>query len=471
MHVRMKCVVLVVLLSVFCIRVTDEKSQITIYTVLHALDKTIQYYRAEYMNMNLDGAYGLRVIEGQSTLLLEEYEAGLHQHLDEDVVEELQKFKTEAKTIANMALPHVRDHNPEYFKHLMPLIREPWKVSRPHRKTDITSVVQGNAKQAPDSQFDVVMDEETSDECMAQLMGTNNKNAPCTITAECWFMMTKRKQNRYALTHQVLYFALGEQLGCTNALNDVAEEYGKGSIRQIQHELCSAMLQEAKKIVLIGIPTHEEDLLMEQVFICGSLGYVDFIRLDWLDRILSWQHSNGCYGYKQLKKLKPSTRFRSERDLENHHIQGRLPGDELIVKDKLSRMQEHRKVIQNRKLRQSQYVNNEMYKSRKLKRVQDLKDGCEAHKTAVASGALIVHIRFFIDPGPPGAQAMLFPKDEQSQPQIHLDDYKYQIPRKEDQLQLSLQAVLVAMVIMAVLLFLMRQFFKQRKITLRLWNF
>lgn len=34
-------------------------------------------------------------------------------------------------------------------------------------------------------------------------------------------------------------------------------------------------------------------------FICAMLGYVEFLHIHWLQQILSWQMSSGCFGYKK----------------------------------------------------------------------------------------------------------------------------------------------------------------------------
>jgi len=39
-------------------------SQVYLPSILSAMDRTLQYYQDNYMRMNLDGVFGLRVLEG-----------------------------------------------------------------------------------------------------------------------------------------------------------------------------------------------------------------------------------------------------------------------------------------------------------------------------------------------------------------------------------------------------------------------
>ena len=39
---------------------------------------------------------------------------------------------------------------------------------------------------------------------------------------------------------------------------------------------------------------------------CPSLGYVEFLHIDWLKQIMAWQQPNGCYSEKQGSKSKQS---------------------------------------------------------------------------------------------------------------------------------------------------------------------
>ncbi|XP_002741761.1 UPF0764 protein C16orf89 homolog [Saccoglossus kowalevskii] len=386
-----------------------DESKIDVYTTLKAIYGLLDFYRSEYRNMNLDGVFGLRVIEGLCSKLIEEHNRGLYNHLPDNLFQELKKIQLEAKTTANMALPYIQEKDPSYFKQFTPLIGSAWRVFHSHRIADITiQKVQINIEINNED-----LNEDQIDICMSKLIGTDVDDPPCTITNKCWQMMMTPQQNMYILTHQVLYFSLAEQVYCTESMNQMAAQNGRGDILQIQHELCSSMLKEVHKIILLGIPLHLQDLFMEQLFICGSLGYIDFIKLNWLKRMLSWQFSNGCFGEK---------------------------------------------------------LSSEVKKDRKLLRTKELKDGCESHMTSVAGAALIVYLRYFIDPGPPGFQVN-FESNEEDQNERPYDDFDSQISNAHVEFhpvfQQKLLYFIIIMVFLVLAVFLIRRLFNQRQIALK----
>jgi len=51
-------------LFILCLRARFYASQVYLPSIILALDKSLQYYADNYMRMNLDGIFGLRVLEG-----------------------------------------------------------------------------------------------------------------------------------------------------------------------------------------------------------------------------------------------------------------------------------------------------------------------------------------------------------------------------------------------------------------------
>ncbi|XP_077991297.1 UPF0764 protein C16orf89 homolog [Glandiceps talaboti] len=450
MAIRMTltCVMLILLQCLLLMfQVTEEKSDTTVYTVLHAVDKIVQYYDSEYMNMNLDGTYGLRVVEGQSSVLLDEYGKGLLQDVPTTIVENLQKIQSESKTIADKTLPYIEKKDVKYYNNLSPLMKSPWRVFLPHKK--LNDVLVSSVKTEDRTQD---LDEHASDRCMSKLLGTDEVDPPCTITPECWTIMTRPNQKMYALTHQVLYFSIGYQMKCSKSFDVVAKRKGMGSVRQIQDMMCGAILQEVRETANMGYPSNLEDLFMEQVFIGASLGYVDFVNLEWLEKILSWQFPNGCYGDIERKK-DIAQLFEGLDASSEDNEKGRIDGLKI----------EHIKDAQRRKPRAVDII-SEPFQSRKLQRTQHLNDGCEAHKTAVAAGAVVVHLRYFINPGPPGRQAMLQQSPRMNQDMVHNGELQSMSTGP------SLSNFTMFLVVLSILLgagLVVRQFFNQRRITFR----
>ena len=49
---------------ILCVRRHFCTSQVYLPSIISAIDKSLQYYADNYMRMNLDGIFGLRVLEG-----------------------------------------------------------------------------------------------------------------------------------------------------------------------------------------------------------------------------------------------------------------------------------------------------------------------------------------------------------------------------------------------------------------------
>ena len=81
-----------------------------------------------------------------------------------------------------------------------------------------------------------------------------------------------------------------------------------GGLDRIYSQICATMYWQNYIIGQLPHKTRRNiDLFMEQVVLCGLLGYHDFLSLAWLSRILKWQRSNGCFGeipHESLKETK-----------------------------------------------------------------------------------------------------------------------------------------------------------------------
>ena len=63
--------------------------------------------------------------------------------------------------------------------------------------------------------------EEKSDDCIKLLFGISGKTSiNCQITEECFHQATATKTKGYILTHQLLYFLVGENEGEMNFKRD-----------------------------------------------------------------------------------------------------------------------------------------------------------------------------------------------------------------------------------------------------------
>lgn len=52
--------------AIFCMFTAIHASTDELHSTLHALQLSLQFYADSYMHMNIDGIFGLRIIEGTS---------------------------------------------------------------------------------------------------------------------------------------------------------------------------------------------------------------------------------------------------------------------------------------------------------------------------------------------------------------------------------------------------------------------
>jgi len=97
-------------------------------------------------------------------------------------------------------------------------------------------------------------------------------------------------RSQYLLTHQIFQRILIDNSDCPNLQSFVTEE-------EIYTNMCTKAYMEAQYLDLLDVPINHRDLFAELVGFGSYLGYTNFLREDWLDRILSWQSKSdfGCF--------------------------------------------------------------------------------------------------------------------------------------------------------------------------------
>ncbi|XP_078675575.1 UPF0764 protein C16orf89 homolog [Branchiostoma floridae x Branchiostoma belcheri] len=339
------------------------------HTMIDSIDRIVNYYADNYQDMNVDGIFGLRALEGQLLMIREEYEQGRRLRLDRTTADHIKELSMKASGVGNMAIPHLQDMDPEYFRQFKYIVARPWKMRHTYRKADLSMAArQTNRRRGGDQ-----LTEEKSDKCMTGLLGSGDVERPCTVDDECWRLMSAPGKASYYLTHQLLFFVLGEQLGCKDELDALARKHSiAGGVQELEHRFCSSMLGEVEAVVRRGLKPSEQDIFMEQIFTCGIMGYYEFMRKPWLDMILTWQDASGC--------------FRKD--------EGEVGSDE-----------EEDDEAANRVIRkQDKQMQGGLFPppKRRLLAEKALKDGCLSHKTAVGAGALAAFLHYLVDPYVPG---------------------------------------------------------------------
>ncbi|KAG7167872.1 UPF0764 protein C16orf89-like 2 [Homarus americanus] len=276
--------------------------------VLAALDNTIGYYEKNYPLLNFDGIFGAKVVEGR---------------------------------VVKLATPHLHEKDPEYMKRLWKMFQLSWDIGHSHRTVDMSLLWSSNVRHLGQTE---TFNELESDHCMAELLEPAN-GVMCWMTESCQRMMTKPGRQKYTLNHQILYTMVAEMSGCGSRLEQWLVKHKRSeSVEQLQGELCSNLYSEAHSLAAAMLNDNNlkfRDLLLEMEFVCGMLGYVEFLKRDWLMAIFEWQSESGCF-----TATKP-------------HL---TVGRKLLIEEMLS-------------------------------------DGCLSHLTAVAAAALSVHLHYLLYPG------------------------------------------------------------------------
>ena len=100
-----------------------------------------------------------------------------------------------------------------YSNAFRPIVNSRWfykRKLRPPRKDFFIPMATMN--EDTEEIFD--LDEETSDACMKDLMGTSHAGGRCLVNDFCWNAMSRRQGSfGYTLTHQALFFILADVVG------------------------------------------------------------------------------------------------------------------------------------------------------------------------------------------------------------------------------------------------------------------
>ncbi|XP_022798729.1 UPF0764 protein C16orf89-like [Stylophora pistillata] len=278
----------------------DQRNDAMTEEVISALERVLDFYEREYKSINLDGIFGLRVAEGALLSIIKDVQDG-QLRVEDNVLNRVKDLYNKASQIAGLALPYLQRTAPEYFEKFRKQVADPWLNFKPFTnkklmKKEYNSEIRRTA---------INFDESTSDQCMSGLTGTGSDgNQPCQISDKCWELISADGTQGYALTHQALFFQLGEVQGCTPVLLKRLEQSNiKGGLEGIYNRICSNMYPEMLAIEqkrTLEKNNYHRDLFMEQAMVCGSMGYGDFLSAEWLKKILSWQRQDGCFG--QMKR-------------------------------------------------------------------------------------------------------------------------------------------------------------------------
>ncbi|XP_051876902.1 UPF0764 protein C16orf89 homolog [Pristis pectinata] len=330
--------VLIIITVLSCVSANERK----VNHIISTLERAVLFFEVNYDRFNLDGVTGYRVLQAllEDTLkrwTLSGPEADSPYTKVEDLVKKV-GFTVE------MAIKELKLHQPAYFNAFEPILQVNFWTFRPEwTQTDRKLVY-------PKWRVKECFEEEDSDICMFQILGTwKDYRVNCLDTAKCTKLMTTLYCSDYSLSHQLIYFILAEIKNCTNIVGSQHPQSRNSiSTQRLKKIFCTNMMEINLHIEKDGFPVYQRDLFLENIMLCGMIGYSDFYKTRWLEAILSWQYPSGCY------------------------------------------------VETGRSMHSAEMKQNAFTEHKRVKREDVLlDDNCSCHKTAVAVGALGSYLRFY----------------------------------------------------------------------------
>ncbi|VDN22108.1 unnamed protein product [Gongylonema pulchrum] len=259
--------------------------------VLNALVGLEQYYNAHHTELDVDGVFGLRIIQGHLT--------GIEQLLhDEDVhseiVNEIRNISRSAVALANKALSFVAVRDSEYFTQFRYLLQRPFVVNFSHRRTD--ERLRWKEKQLKANIFDDTMPAALLTEnrspsflshfvytiffnfftlqniCFAELVLIGKEgNFSCKLSNECMQRMLSRPGfTGHHLIQQILYVAVAQQTPCISILTHFLLAEHNQTVANFLSEYCTNLIDELNAFmrnpkIVARLSSNGRDLLMEQI--------------------------------------------------------------------------------------------------------------------------------------------------------------------------------------------------------------
>ncbi|GAA47983.1 UPF0764 protein C16orf89 homolog [Clonorchis sinensis] len=262
-----------------------SQEQKELYDVLEAINRALVYLQSVTDIINLDGVLGIRFVQTRIEAYLVRYATQIPSQMI-DILNSIHELACQvgdagASTVA-MKTPHYYEvagfmMKPSTLKKYF--LRRPLKTSEPWA-------------------YDPNLDnwrEEDCDICMNQIGGGDSQSR-CTLSEMCWKNATTTQMSGYSLAHQVLYLLIGINNNCGSLMDaHIARLDSQITVNGMLERLCGRIAKEIKYIESMNYPSALRDLFMEQVGICGYAGFLSVCQPNYLQQILSWQATNGCF--------------------------------------------------------------------------------------------------------------------------------------------------------------------------------
>ncbi|XP_071554377.1 UPF0764 protein C16orf89 homolog [Temnothorax nylanderi] len=281
---------------------------------LVALQKVLDYMNDRPGQMNLDAAFGVTLTEANLVAAL----------LHENVQDLEDKFFIALKEMVALSDLTRRNLMTTIAKNetrslMLTTLNNPNLWIKPISWTRVLSRSRSSPSQLL-SYWEVVRsmwhgtpNETESDQCLVKIMRSSLKEE-CEIPATCVATLTKEDDaSGYPLTHRLLIVQVAKAMGCG--------EVKTASLFSLVPAYCARILQDLVNLEAWNFPNIAQDLMMEQIVLCGMEGYYEFVDKHFEDVILSWPHSSGCFGvsgYSNEHKITRRSSSKTDFGCDNH---------------------------------------------------------------------------------------------------------------------------------------------------------
>ncbi|XP_062875090.1 UPF0764 protein C16orf89 homolog [Trichomycterus rosablanca] len=267
--------------------------------VLHSLSKGVKFFEEQSRNMNLDGVLGYVILQAQLQEAMRSRSHSDSLSLSQRSIA-VSLFKKLERSLVD-AVASLQTTDAKYYKEFEPVLSQSfWSLPCEWSSTD-PSLAYSSTRSSE------CYNELLSDKCMTLLLGTwKEDGTPCIVTKTCMEAMTQFGCPHYSLSHQLLYFMVGRMKGCSKMLKgDMRQSRVNITVEHYQRIFCSNMMNSNQQIVSKSFSGQTQDIFIENILLCGLVGFSDFYKPSWLQHILEWQDKElGCFGkdedYSQL---------------------------------------------------------------------------------------------------------------------------------------------------------------------------
>lgn len=253
---------------------------------LAALERLLQFFEQDAQDLNVDGVYGLRLAQGQLNALHEIFTSPSRNDARlTDSKHYVRSLSDQIDRIANRSLTAIASQSTFYLHRFALVTSRPFQIDYEPRTVQAHLIDKGVRNGS--------FDEDVSDACFAELLGSTDRPdaTQCSVTQPCWEMMTAPGGTDYRLTHQLLWFLVAKSIGCLD--HRTVSDRANKKLRYLEDRFCSNIYQDATANI---DNSDNQDLLLEEMLLCAIVGFEEFLRVDWLQTILSWQSSEyGCF--------------------------------------------------------------------------------------------------------------------------------------------------------------------------------